>query len=103
MDKLIWEKFEMPRTRKLSPERAAGLLLQIETAKSCGKTISAACTEAGMSEGSYYQWRRELFGLKVGHTKRLLELEQENRKLKKVVATLSRDKQILQGFFQERG
>lgn len=90
----------MPRVRKQSSEVAAKLLHQVEIARSGGKTLSVACMEVGVSEYSYYRWRSELLGLKADHTKRLLELEQENRRLKRLVATLSRDKQILEGFFR---
>jgi transposase-like protein len=89
----------MPRVRKQSSEVAAKLLHQVEMVRSGGKSLSVACMEVGVSEYSYYRWRRELVGLKSDHTKRLIELEQENRKLKRLVATLSRDKQILEGFF----
>jgi transposase-like protein len=55
-----------------------------------------ACREAGITEQTYYRWRKEYGGLKVDQAKRLKELEQENGKLKRLVAELSLDKQILQ-------
>jgi transposase-like protein len=55
-----------------------------------------ACREAGITEQTYYRWRKEYGGLKVDQAKRLKELEQENLKLKRLVAELSLDKQILQ-------
>ena len=61
-----------------------------------GKTIPLACKEAGVSEQTFYRWRKEYGGLKVDQAKRLKELEQENGKLKRLVAELSLDKQILQ-------
>ena len=59
-------------------------------------THPIACREVGITEQTYYRWRKEYGGLKVDQTKRLKELEQENGKLKRLVAELSLDKQILQ-------
>jgi transposase-like protein len=61
-----------------------------------GKTHPVACREVGITEQTYYRWRKEYGGLKVDQAKRLKELEQENSKLKRLVAELSLDKQILQ-------
>lgn len=52
--------------------------------------------KAGVTEQTYYRWRKEYGGLKVDQAKRLKELELENSKLKRLVAELSLDKQILQ-------
>ena len=52
--------------------------------------------EAGIVEQTYYRWRREYGGLKVDQAKRLKELEQENSRLKRLVANLSLDKQVLE-------
>ena len=61
-----------------------------------GETAPAACKEAGIVQQTCYRWRKEYGGLKVDRAKRLKELEQENGKLKRLVAELSLDKQILQ-------
>jgi transposase-like protein len=61
-----------------------------------GKATPLACKEAGVTEQTYYRWRKEYGGLKVDQAKRLKDLEQENGKLKRLVAELSLDKQILQ-------
>jgi putative transposase len=55
-----------------------------------------ACREAGISEQTFYRWRKEYCGLKLDQAKRLKALEQENAKLKRLVAELSLEKQILQ-------
>ena len=60
------------------------------------KMTPLACKEAGITEETFYRWRKEYGGLKVDQAKRLKELEQENGKLKRLVAELSLDKQILQ-------
>ena len=78
------------------PEEIVNLLRQVEVAVANGKTTPQACKEAGMVEQTYYRWRKEYGGLKVDQAKRLKELEQENGKLKRLVAELSLDEQILQ-------
>jgi putative transposase len=54
-----------------------------------------ACREAGITEQSYYRWRKEFGGLRLDQAKRLKEQEKENLKLKRLVAELSLEKQIL--------
>ena len=58
--------------------------------------IAIACNEAGTTEQSYYRWRNEYGGLAVDQAKRLKQLETENGRLKKLVADLSLEKQVLQ-------
>jgi transposase-like protein len=86
----------MGRAKKYGPEQIVNLLRQIEVGIANGKTHPVACREAGITEQTYYRWRKEYGGLKVDQAKRLKELEQENSKLKRLVAELSLDKQILQ-------
>jgi len=86
----------MARGRKHTPEQIVNVLRQIEVAMANGKTTPGACKEAGITERTFYRWRKEYGGLKVDQAKRLKELEQENGKLKRLVAELSLDKQILQ-------
>jgi transposase-like protein len=86
----------MGRGKRHSPEQIVNVLRQIEVAIANGKTTPAACKEVGFTEQTYYRWRKEYGGLKVDQAKRLKELEQENGKLKRLVAELSLDKQILQ-------
>ena len=86
----------MARGKKHSPEQIVNVLRQIEVAIANGKSTALACKEAGITEQTYYRWRKEYGGLKVDQAKRLKELEQENGKLKRLVAELSLDKQILQ-------
>lgn len=78
------------------PEEIVNLLRQIEVAVANGKATPQACHEAGIVEQTYYRWRKEYGGLKVDQTRRLKELEQENSKLKRLVANLSLDKQVLE-------
>jgi putative transposase len=86
----------MARGKKHTPEQIVNVLRQIEVALANGKTTPLACKEAGVTEQTFYRWRKEYGGLKVDQAKRLKDLEQENGKLKRLVAELSLDKQILQ-------
>jgi putative transposase len=86
----------MGRGKKHTPEQIVNVLRQVEVAMANGKTTPLSCKEAGITEQTYYRWRKEYGGLRVDQAKRLKELEQENGKLKCLVAELSLDKQILQ-------
>lgn len=72
------------------------MLRQVEVGIANGKTTPQACREAGITEQTYYRWRKEYGGLKLEQAKRLKELEKENAQLKRLVAELSLEKQILQ-------
>lgn len=84
----------MPK-KSYSPEQIVTLLRQIEVAVGQGKTTPAACREAGITEQTYYRWRKEYGGLKLEQARRFKELERENARLKRLVAELSLEKQIL--------
>ena len=84
----------MPMIR-YKPEQIVTLLRQIEVAIANGKTTPQACKEALITVQTYYRWRKEFGGLKLDQAKRLKELEKENSKLKRLVAELSLEKQIL--------
>jgi transposase-like protein len=68
-------------------------LAEVELGK--GKTIGEVCRQLGVSEPTYYVWRREYGGLKVDQAKRFKELEQENARLKRLLADAELDKAIL--------
>ena len=85
----------MGKAKKHTPEQIVNVLRQIEVAVANGKTMPAACREAGITDQTYYRWRKEFGGLKLDQAKRLKELEKENSKLKRLVAELSLEKQIL--------
>jgi putative transposase len=84
----------MPRKR-LGAEQIVTKLRQIEVLQGQGKSLVAACKEAGTTEQSYYRYRKEYGGLQVEQVKRLKQLEDENNRLKKLVAELSLEKQVL--------
>jgi putative transposase len=85
----------MPKGRRLGAEQIVTKLRQIEVLQGQGKNIAVACKEAGTTEQSYYRWRKEYGGLNVDQAKRLKQLEDENGRLKKLVADLSLEKQVL--------
>ena len=82
-------------SKKYQPEQIGSLLRQIEVAVANGKSTPQGCRDAGISEQSYYRWRKEYGGLRLDQAKRLKELEKEHLKLKRRVAELSLEKQIL--------
>lgn len=77
------------------PEQIIAKLRQIEVFTAQGKILAAACKDAGISEQSYYRWKKEYGGLKIDEAKKLKELERENARLKKIVADLSLEKAML--------
>jgi len=85
----------MPKGRRLGAEQIVTKLRQIEVLQGQGKNIAEACKEVGTTEQSYYRWRKEYGGLNVDQAKRLKQLEDENGRLKKLVADLSLEKQVL--------
>ena len=84
----------MPKKR-FSAEQIVVVLRQIEVLMSQGKAAPVACREAGISQQSYYRWRKEYGGLELDQAKRMKELERENVRLKRLVADLSLEKQVL--------
>jgi putative transposase len=86
--------FVMPKKR-LSSDQIVLLLRQIEVAMGQGKSTGIACREAGVSEQSFYRWRKEYGGLDLDQARRMKDLEKENVRLKRLVADLSLEKQVL--------
>jgi putative transposase len=78
-----------------TPEQIVAKLRQIEVHLSQGRSIALACRDAEISEQSYYRWRKEYGGLQLEQAKRLKELERENNRLRRLVADLSLEKQVL--------
>ena len=84
----------MPKKR-FSAEQIVTLLRQIEVSMAQGKSAPEACRDAGISQQSYYRWRKEYGGLELDQARRMKDLEKENARLKRLVADLSLDKQVL--------
>ena len=70
-------------------------LSRLRLATRRGKTTPAACREGGITEQTYYRWRKEYGGLKLEQARRLKELEKENSRLRRLVTELSLEKQVL--------
>ncbi len=81
--------------RTFTPEQIVSKLRQIEVLMSAGKAAALACKEADISEQTYYRWRKEYGGLELDQAKRMKDLERENARLKRLVADLSLEKQVL--------
>ncbi len=84
----------MPRKR-FSVEQIINYLREAEVLLAQGQTVGEICRRIGVSEQSYYRWRREYGGLKVDQARRLKELEAENAKLKKLLAEAHLDNAAL--------
>jgi transposase-like protein len=89
----------MPKQR-YKAEQIVNLLRKIEVEIANGKTTPQAAREVGITEQTYYRWRKEFGGLKLDQAKRLKELEKENGRLKRLVAELSLEKQVLRNVAQ---
>jgi transposase-like protein len=87
-------------TKRFKPEQIVSLLRQVEVEIANGKTTPQACRDAEITTQTYYRWRKELGGLKLDQAKRLKELEKENSRLKRLVAELSLEKQVLRDVAQ---
>jgi len=79
------------RKKRYTSEQIINHLRTIEVLAGQGKTIAEACRSIGISEQTYYKWRKEYGGMQVSQAKRLKELEIENTRLKKAIANLTLD------------
>ncbi len=84
----------MARQRR-SPEQIIRLLKQADVLASQGKTVEMICREISVSDATYYKWRKEYGGMGMDQARKLKELEVENKRLKRAVADLTLDNQIL--------
>ena len=79
------------RKSRFSERQIIGVLKQVEN----GEKVKDVCREHGISHGTYHRWKSKYGGMSVSKAERLKELETENQQLKKLVADLSLDKQML--------
>ena len=93
----ILDELKGGRNARKRSQPGAGLekLRQVEVAVAGGKSVGQAVRGIGVTDHTYYRWRREYGGLNLDRAKRLKKLEQENARLKRTVADLALDKQIL--------
>jgi putative transposase len=89
------QEIEMPR-KTFSPEQIIAKLRQIEVLTGQGQPVAQAVRAAGISEQSYYRWRKEYGGLRLESDKRRKNLEKINQRLKKLLAELFLDKAVLE-------
>ena len=82
-------------SKRHKPEEIVAKLRQVDVLTSQGQTVADAVRAIGVTEVTYYRWRQEYGGLKSGQVRRMKELELENKRLRKAVADLTLDKQIL--------
>ena len=83
------------KKKEFTPEQIITMLREAEVLLSQGSTAVEVVRKLGITEQTYYRWRREYGGMRIEQAKRLKELEQENTRLKKLVADLSLDNAIL--------
>ena len=81
--------------KRYTPEQIISMLREAEVALSQGQTVGQVCRVLGVSEQSYYRWRREYGGLKIDQAKRLKDLSKENVRLRRAISDLTLDKLIL--------
>lgn len=84
--------------RKFSNEQVIIALKQVES----GEKVGEICRKMGVSEQTFYRWKRSFQGLGVTELRRLKQLEDENRRLKQLVADLTLDKSILQDVVKKK-
>ena len=83
------------RKKEFTPEQIITMLREAEVLLYQGATAAEVVRKLGITEQTYYRWRREYGGMRIEQAKRLKELEKENTRLKKLVADLSLDNAIL--------
>lgn len=78
-----------------TPEEIISKLREAEVLQGQGQSISAICRVLGITDQTYYRWRKEYGGMRTDQAKRLKELEQENARLKKIVAEMTLEAAII--------
>ena len=82
--------------KKPKPEEIIGKLREVEIVLAQGASTAEACRRIGVSEQTYYRWRKEYGGLKTDQARRMKDLEKENQRLRRAISDLTLDKLILQ-------
>jgi putative transposase len=86
------------KRKRFSVEQIAYAIAQAES----GTTVTEICRRMGVSEPTFYRWKKKYGGMGVSEVRRLKQLEEENRKLKQLVADLSLDKAMLQDVLRKK-
>ena len=87
--------------KRYTAEQIIHKMREAEVELAAGKTVPLVARKLGISEQSYYRWRKQYGGLRTNQAKRLKELEQENSRLKRLVGELNLDKTILEETVRE--
>ncbi|MBU2606572.1 MAG: transposase [Alphaproteobacteria bacterium] len=82
--------------KRAKPEEIIAKLREVEVRLARGETAAAAARAVGVTEQTYYRWRKEYGGLQVDQAKRMKEMEKENARLRRAVSDLTLDNHILQ-------
>ena len=93
-----WEKENFMRKSKFTEAQIAFILRQADE----GTSVAEVCRKAGIAEATFYNWRKKYAGLMPSEMKRLKQLEEENGKLKNLVADLSLDRAMLQDVIKRK-
>lgn len=83
------------RKSRFSESQIIGILKEVEA----GRLVKDVCRERGISDATYYQWKSKYGGMEASDIRRLRELEEENRKLKMMVADLSLENRAIKEVF----
>ncbi len=86
------------KSSRYTPEQVAFAMRQAES----GTAVSEICRKMGIAEQTFYRWKKKYGGMGVADVRKLRILEEENRKLKQLVADLSLDKQMLQDVLRKK-
>ncbi len=86
------------KRKRFTEEQISYALKQAES----GTPVTEVCRKLGISEQTFYRWKRKFAGMGVAELRRLKQLEQENKKLKQLVADLTLDKQMLQDVLKKK-
>ncbi len=81
--------------KRFGAEQIIGMLREVEVCLSQGQRVSEVCRGLGITEQTYYRWRKEFGGMKISQARRVKELHRDNIRLKRAVAELTLDKLIL--------
>ena len=86
----------MSRGKRFGAEEIIGKLREAEVGLAQGQTVAQVARKLGISEQTYYRWRKEYGGLKTDQARRMKDLEKENLRLRRAISDLTLDKLILQ-------
>jgi len=87
------------RSSRYSEDQIVGILREV----SAGKSVREVIRHYGIAEATFYRWRERYAGVEVKEARRLLQLEQENQRLKQLVAELTLDKKVLESVITKNG